>query len=166
MVRENMNISKNLKVKIYLVARRLYRAVFRRLKDKVTPKEFLGRKERLVYCRPRIMEHPFVFKNVLNLKRGRMLDVGCAESFLITELATVGFEVHGIDVRLYPVKYPDVFFIEADMCKAPYKDNCFDVVVAVSTIEHIGITTNYWGVSVNEKAHRQAVEEMIRVLKP
>jgi 2-polyprenyl-3-methyl-5-hydroxy-6-metoxy-1,4-benzoquinol methylase len=122
--------------------------------------------QKILYCSERSIEKPFIFENLLKLRRGRVLDVGCAESTLITELASLGFEAHGIDARLYPVKYSNVTFIEASICEAPYKDNSFDVEIAVSTIEHIGMTVGYWGVQVDSKGDEKAIREITRMLKP
>jgi SAM-dependent methyltransferase len=88
----------------------------------------------------RIVEYPFVHSNI-GLKKGRILDVGCGNSKLPIELASRGYQVYAIDLQPYfPLLTHPIFkFVQGDIRKASFGDSFFDVVIAVSTIEHIGM---------------------------
>jgi hypothetical protein len=64
--------------------------------------------------------------------------VGCSNSFLSHELIAHDLHVYGVDIRPYLQKHPSLFFIRADIVNMPFRNN-FDLVIAVSTIEHIGL---------------------------
>ncbi len=55
-----------------------------------------------------------------------------------------------------------------DLCAIDFKDETFDRVICISTIEHIGMDNERYGVAQGQKgkeAYLQAVREMFRVLK-
>ena len=64
----------------------------------------------------RVADYPFVHQNVgisLNGK-GRILDVGCHGTKLVIELASLGYEVYGIDGIKYPLEHPN-FMVDAQV---------------------------------------------------
>jgi len=87
----------------------------------------------------RIVEYPMVFR--LIRESGRVLDVGCVSSRLPLHLASLGYEVHGADLRPYPVTHPSFTFHQVDLLAGsiPFAAESFDVVTAVSCIEHFGL---------------------------
>ena len=111
----------------------------------------------------RSIERPFVFSNLP--AAGRVLDVGCAGSDLPVVLACLGFEVVGIDQRPTHLSDPPFRFVRSDVRKTPFADRAFDVVTAVSTIEHIGLSGRY-GSDEDSDGDRHAMEEIGRVTKP
>lgn len=68
---------------------------------------------------------------------GVVLDVGCVSSRFPLQLASLGYRVYGIDVRPYPIASPGFEFHRADIFgwSPPVR---FDVITAISTIEHFG----------------------------
>lgn len=86
----------------------------------------------------RVIEYPWVFRN-LRINSGRVLDVGCVGSYLSHELIRRGYSVWGVDVRPYLDKHPKMKFCQVDVRKTHFPSGFFDAVVAVSTIEHIGM---------------------------
>jgi SAM-dependent methyltransferase len=92
------------------------------------------------------------------------LDLGCSESTLGLELASNGFNVVGIDVRNHPLTHPNFKFIQEDICESKLPDNTFDVAIALSTIEHIGLGA--YGDTKGEGLDRAAMKEVYRILKP
>lgn len=86
----------------------------------------------------RVIEYPWVLRN-LQINGGRILDVGCVGSYLSHELIRRGYDVWGVDVKPYPDKHPKMKFCQVDVKKTPFPSGFFDAVVAVSTIEHIGM---------------------------
>lgn len=156
------NDQNTLRVRLYLLVRSLWRKFYSKLKGKLKPLELSSKLERVP---ERIVEYPFVFKHVTKLKEGRILDVGCYGSYLLTELASLGYEVYGIDIRQFPVQYPNVKFIKGNICKTKFPNAFFDMIIAVSTIEHIGIKEPYGDVEDLE-GDKKTVKEMTRILKP
>ena len=90
-------------------------------------------------------EYSFVFQCLTPLlavpkklrKEIWILDIGCAESHLSKVLADLGFTVFGIDINDW--KTGKASFIKADFLKYDFKGMRFDVTIAISTIEHIGL---------------------------
>ena len=156
------NDQNTLRIKLYLLVGSLWRKFYPKLKEKLRPLELSSELERVP---ERIVEYPFVFKNVIKLKEGRILDVGCYGSYLLTALASLGYEVYGIDLRQYPVQYPNVKFIKGNICKTKFPNGFFDMIISVSTIEHIGIKEPYGDVE-DPEGDKKAVKEMTRILKP
>jgi SAM-dependent methyltransferase len=117
----------------------------------------------------RIFEYSFVLQRLLGLPKGKVLDVGCASgiNFLAPTLATLGWQVYGIDGRKFRLNYPGFHFTLGEITCMPFPDNEFDVVYAVSTLEHMGPggEGGIYGVS-NADADFKAVAEISRVLKP
>lgn len=116
---------------------------------------------------PRSIEYFWVVKNI-DLGRGRILDVGSVGSILPFKLACLGYEVYSIDVQellqLKIVCLPNLKFIRGDIRHTNFPNNFFDRVIAVSTIEHIGL--GHYGDMFDEKGDKQAVKEITRILKP
>lgn len=152
----------HLRIKFYLLVRSLWRKFYSKLKEKLKPLELSSKLERVT---ERIVEYPFVFKHAIKLKQGRILDVGCHGSYLLTELASLGHEVYGIDIRQYPVQYPNVKFVKGNICETKFPNGFFDMITAVSTIEHIGIKEQYGDVE-DPEGDKKAVKEMTRIVKP
>jgi len=110
----------------------------------------------------RLIEYGFTRGSIDHSIRQRILDVGCCGSKFPIELAKGGHEVYGIDVSTYPD--PKLFtFIQGDIRKMPFSDEFFDVVTAVSTIEHIGL--GRYGDPLAPEGDQEAMKEIERILK-
>lgn len=110
----------------------------------------------------RSIERPFVFSNLP--ADGKLLDVGCAGSDLPVVLACLGYEVVGVDGRPYHLSDPPFRFVRSDIRRMAFADGAFDVVTAVSTVEHIGLSGRY-GSDEDPGGDRHAMEEIGRVTK-
>ena len=53
-------------------------------------------------------------------------------------LAGLGYKVIGVDFRKYSYRVYNFQFVQGDILKLPFKDNCLDAITCISTIEHIG----------------------------
>lgn len=112
-----------------------------------------------------MIEYPFVLRG-LNLERGRVLDVGCTAPYNIIPLvlADRGLDVYGIDIRDFKVKHPNFTFVKGRIEKTNFPSSFFDRVIAVSTIEHIGLRGRYSS-KQDLTGDRKAILEIIRILK-
>ena len=110
----------------------------------------------------RSIERPFVFSNLP--AAGKVLDIGCAGSDLPVVLACLGYEVVGIDGRPYHMSDPPFRFVRSDIRRMAFADGAFDIVTAVSTIEHVGLSGRY-GSDEDPGGDRTAMEEIGRVTK-
>lgn len=116
----------------------------------------------------RYIEYPWVLHNISithsMLYHRKILDVGCAGSmFPLLIKALSHNEVYGIDIR--NCEYPEIEFRKEDISKNTFEDDYFDVVTAVSTIEHIGLKGRY-GNKVTNIDDVKAINEIHRILKP
>lgn len=109
----------------------------------------------------RWLEWSFIMAN-LPKERGtkgvRLLDVGCGNGYLSTMIASLGFTVTGLDVAgvNHIVRLPNLEFIQADILDYCYEGQ-FDIVVACSTVEHIGVSGRY-GQREDERGDLKAMD--------
>lgn len=110
----------------------------------------------------RPLGYAYVLKQVSSLS-GTLLDVGCTGSYLHAELIARGFKVYGIDIRDFPKRHPNLVFINEDICQNSLPSNFFETVIAVSSIEHVGLGA--FGDPILAKGDKIALKETLRVLK-
>lgn len=97
-------------------------------------------------------------------KQGRLLNIGCAHGPDFLPFRQ-DFNLYGIDSAYQMLeqatKYSNKFsfytyLATADACYLPFKDNCFDWVIAIASYHHIK----------GDKEINRAFSELKRVLKP
>ena len=110
-----------------------------------------------------IATRPLVFRYI-GISQGTVLDVGCCDSKLSIELASLGYQVYGIDINDYQLEHPNFHFLKEDIAYTSLPDNFFDVALAISTIEHVGL--GYYGDPKYADGDKKALREIRRVLKP
>jgi len=72
--------------------------------------------------------------------RPRLLDVGCGYSRLDCALHFLGYDIYAIDVNTPRYVFAEIQrFKKADITEGPFPENFFDVIIAISTLEHLGI---------------------------
>jgi 2-polyprenyl-3-methyl-5-hydroxy-6-metoxy-1,4-benzoquinol methylase len=92
---------------------------------------------RLTDVNERIVELPFVFRELGALERGAaVVDVGSSESTVSLSLASLGYDVTAADPRGYGFTHPSLVTLP-DIGAAA--DASFDGAVVLSTIEHVGV---------------------------
>ncbi|HLW78641.1 MAG TPA: class I SAM-dependent methyltransferase [Terriglobia bacterium] len=126
---------------------------------------FVNRQPAIVICSERIVELPFVHHNLPYPYRGRVLDVGCRESEVVFQLASLGYEAWGIDIRPALVSFPGVHYVEDDVCRHPFPAGYFDAAIALSTVEHIGLG-GYGNTNPDEQGDLHALQAVNRALNP
>jgi len=111
----------------------------------------------------RLIEYDFARTSITGSQPShRILDVGCCGSRFPVKLAQLGHDVFGIDVGSYPEPGPFTF-VQGDLRQMSFNDEFFDIVTAISTIEHVGL--GRYGDPVGAEGDREAMREIKRVLK-
>ncbi len=111
----------------------------------------------------RLIEYHFVHSNIESDVRLKILDVGCAGADLPIELANKGYGVYGIDAIPYH-NQQNFTFVQGSLEHMPFDNDFFDIVTAVSTIEHVGL--GRYGDPISPDGDKKAVEEIKRIVKP
>jgi len=112
----------------------------------------------------RSIEYSFVFMNI-GKPPATVLDVGCSGSDFPEVLAAHGFDVYGIDIRNYHIENPTFSFIKGNIMNTPFSDNIFDIITAISTIEHLGMSGRYRIEEDIPSADKNAIKEIKRIIK-
>ena len=114
-----------------------------------------------------MIEYSFVIGKLASLDKGKMLDVGCVARLnpVPGTLASIGWEVYGIDMRQFKFRFPNFHFVLGDITKTDFPDNFFDAVSAVSTLEHIGLKGRYGISQGDSEGDARAVREIRRILR-
>lgn len=118
-------------------------------------------------CTSRVVEYSFVVSRLACKPPGRVLDVGCASSvnMIPLTLARLGWEVHGIDLREWDLRFSKFRFSRMDVRKMEYPDCHFDCAYDVSTMEHVGVSGRYRIIQDDPDADLKECEEVYRVLR-
>ncbi len=116
-----------------------------------------------VLTNERIVEIPFVFQNLDLPQKSAILDFGCCESMVSIELASLGYNVTGVDINEYPYTHPNFNFIKINFLNNAFHDECFDAIIAISAIEHCGLPA--YGSQEFSDGDYKVINEMYRILK-
>ena len=109
-----------------------------KLKDNILLYKLLSKAPK---CFDRVFEYPWVLKNI-DIKEGRLLDVGSTVGNMLKELIPENIEIHTINTEKKESNNKTIQYI-GDIRKTEYKDNYFDAVTCISTLEHIGVEGRY-----------------------
>ncbi len=115
----------------------------------------------------RIVEIPWVLDRLQGARR--VLDIGFAHAPPEYQAALSRREIpalHGLD--LAAASRAGVLGCTGDMRVLPYQGETFDVVLLISTLEHVGMDNTRYGATGEHgpEAQRQALREVARVLRP
>lgn len=110
----------------------------------------------------RVVEVPLILSSIPKDKPLKILDIGCRYSILAIQLASIGHKVDGIDINSYHLKHPNFNFKKQDIIKSGFKDNTFDIIISLSTLEHIGL--GRYGDQLDHGADTKVVKEVSRIL--
>lgn len=114
----------------------------------------------------RVVEIPWV---LARLQGDRALEVGYAfaEPPYLAALLAAGFDdLTGVD--LADATVPGMTTVRADVRELPFDRGSFDLVLCVSTLEHVGADNTAYGLEAETDAHSRstALRELRRVLGP
>ena len=114
----------------------------------------------------RSVEIPFVLSAVTSGKGtdSTVLDVGCSESLVPLEFASLGYSVTGIDLRAYPLHHPNLQTFATPL-EDWDTDATFDVVVCLSSIEHFGLGT-YGEEAATDRLDHRAMRMLLDRIEP
>lgn len=112
----------------------------------------------------RVVEVPWV---LARLRGRRALEVGYAfaEPPYLAALLSAGFdELTGVDLAAADV--PGMTTVQADVRDLPFEDRTFDLVLCVSTLEHVGADNTGYGLEaeIDAESRLTALRELRRVL--
>ncbi len=112
----------------------------------------------------RIVELPLIISSIPNNKKLNILDVGCRYSILSIHLASLGHHVVGVDINDYHYQHPNFTFKKIDIRNSGLKKNTFDIIISLSTLEHIGL--GRYGDKIDDRGDQEVVKEISKILKP
>lgn len=101
----------------------------------------------------------------LQIRRGaRVLEIGCAEANWLTPMAQARPDVYltGIDSR--ECQRPGAAIVTGNVLTHQFEPNFFDLVLLISTLEHIGL--GYYGDGLAEDGDRLCLKRVYEWLKP
>ena len=91
----------------------------------------------------------------------RVVDVGCGTGTLTAKLASLGYDVVGLDpsrgmLDVLRSRAPGIRAVQGSATELPFDDEAFDLSLSVATMHHIA----------DPQAVRAGLMEMVRVVKP
>jgi 2-polyprenyl-3-methyl-5-hydroxy-6-metoxy-1,4-benzoquinol methylase len=112
-------------------------------------------------CNERIVEKPFAL-NLLpeKITNKKILDFGCTKSDMSIILSSLGFDVTGVDLRQYKFNHPNFTFYKGNIMNL---QSTFDYIIAISTVEHVGLPT--YGEQNKENNLTTILEKLESLLK-
>ena len=129
------------------------------------------------YIDERIVEIPWIMKNLINKKNYEILDGGCTLNFnyLIKKIIKNNNKLTFINI--HPEK--NIFnsqlvkYKKQDISDIKFEKNTFDAVTCLSVIEHVGFDNAIYDpkkevkkIKTNKNLYKKAILEFKRVLKP
>lgn len=110
----------------------------------------------------RSIEYPLIFQ-YLDRDQRSILDFGCVEDLLPIHLASLGYNVTGLDFQPFPFTHPNFKFIQVNILNWKSPEEEYDCVISVSAIEHVGL--GGYGDPVFEDGDKIAVQKLFTSLK-
>ena len=109
----------------------------------------------------RDIEYDFAYRSVTG-RQSRILDVGGCDSLLPLVLCKDGHRVTVYDFRPYAGRHPNLSVIQSDFLRNTLPAGSFEVVLMISTIEHIGLGA--YGAPVLQDGDFRAINQARRLL--
>ncbi len=105
----------------------------------------------------RIVEYPWALSCLARRKNQKILDIGCGpQGLLASYLLSIGYDVYGLDV-VDCISLQAERFLLRDARKTGLPESSFDMIILLSTLEHIG--------SDAEKDDLITIRESSRILR-
>jgi SAM-dependent methyltransferase len=118
----------------------------------------------------RLVEYRFLKRNLVSPDiEAKILDIGFADSHLTKTIGKFGhmrWNVFGVDIHRVQEKFPLISLATMDARRLGFRDQVFNQVICISTIEHIGVPSEAYNISKNdERGDMKTISEIYRVLK-
>ncbi len=113
----------------------------------------------------REIEYPWIINNINVNSSNKLLDIGCGNGSKITEYFSKKCIVYGLEKNANQSKQTYFTLVKGDIRKTLFKDNFFNIVCCVSTLEHIGVMGRYNVKKEDNKGDLKAMKEIFRILK-
>lgn len=114
----------------------------------------------------RAIEYLWVCARLRDLRAGQILDVGCKEGLPTTEILRRWNFVYGIEPNISEqISGENYCILPGDIRSTEFPDCSMDAVVAISTLEHIGVAGRYGVTENDETGDYRAAAEIHRILK-
>ncbi len=119
----------------------------------------------------RVVEFPWLLSQSL---RGSVLDAGSAlnHAYILERVLRRVDRLHIATLAPEGLSFVElgVSYVFADLRDLPYRDDCFDVVASISTLEHVGMDNTVYGVDAARaidpaRETARALHELRRVLR-
>ncbi|MDX1688508.1 MAG: class I SAM-dependent methyltransferase [Candidatus Promineifilaceae bacterium] len=118
------------------------------------------------FANERLVELPFIFSQIdMNGSGRHALEFGCTRSTLALQLASLGYDVVGVDLRPYDLAHPNLSFFQGNLLELDTAaEGSFDLVTAVSVIEHVGLGA--YGEESSETERARVIAKLVDLLRP
>jgi glycosyltransferase involved in cell wall biosynthesis/SAM-dependent methyltransferase len=116
----------------------------------------------------RVVEIPWALSRYEGEQRVLDLGYAFASGVYLSALLDLGIpSLHGLDLATTSV--PGMHRVRGDLRALPYRDGAFELVLCLSTLEHVGFDNTRYGLPFEERdtgSGARALEEIARVLAP
>jgi len=122
----------------------------------------------------RLVEYAFVSSNLMSTRRkhAKILDIGCGDYSLTNAISEFGknyaWQISGIDIALSQEQNSVIFtsLARMDARIMGFRDEVFDQIICISTLEHIGIPLHAYNINKSDElGDIRTILEISRVLK-
>ncbi len=128
------------------------------LVTRVAPLERIG-----VGLSERVVEIPWVFRQLEGVAASRILDIGTAFSPPVYQRLLVRLPQDVQTADLAQTDIPGLKCHVADVRRMPFAADTFDVAICISTLEHVGMDNAIYGVPSGGEGDVSALRELRRV---
>ncbi len=113
----------------------------------------------------RTVEYPWVLKQVKKYASpgSKVVDIGCGTSRFHYILLALKLELCGLDVNVPRIYNKAMEFTQCNALLLPLRNESIDVIIAISTIEHIGFGS--YDAPVHEEGDLLLIKEILQVLQ-
>ncbi len=88
------------------------------------------------------LAYSWILGSSLLSPKKRILDIGCGDSLFPSRLAGLGYQCYAVDLLrtdCIAANDPLVHFAQSDVCYMPFQSGKFNVITAISTLEHVDL---------------------------